>query len=245
MSTTSSFVQSAHRQYGVANEGFSQYVIERTRTCIVNVSSLRDHLRNALDGWSSSAAQQNQGEINALEHYETLLFELLGLLRRIGQQWQVYLDQLDVQAASTSYQVSSVSSGRRGRPRFDITADQIIYLHSLSFLWKKISSLLGVSRMTIYRRRVQYGLVHPAYQTLTDAQLQATVREIHSQQPTLGEVMVWGRIRARGFHVTRQRLRRAIRTTDPLHTALRWRGDLTPRHPYSVAGPNSLWHIGE
>ena len=54
-----------------------------------------------------------------------------------------------------------------------------------------------------------------------------------------------GRIRARGFHVSRQRLRRAIRTTDPLHTALRWRGDLTPRHPYSVAGPNSLWHIGK
>jgi len=33
--------------------------------------------------------------------------------------------------------------------------------------------------------------------------------------------------------------------TDPLHTALRWRGNLTPRHPYSVAGPNSLWHIGK
>ena len=81
--------------------------------------------------------------------------------------------------------------------------------------------------MTLYRRRVQYGLVHPAYQTLNDAQLQATVREIHSQQPTLGEVMVWERIRARGFYVSRQRLRRAIRITDPLHTALRWRGDLT------------------
>ena len=99
--------------------------------------------------------------------------------------------------------------------------------------------------MTIYRRHVQYGLVHPARQTLSDAELQATVREIHAQQPTLGEVMVWGRIRASGFHVTRQRLRRAIRTTDPLHIALRWRGDLTPRHPYSVAGPNSLWHIGK
>ena len=136
----SSFVQSAHRQYGVANEGFSQYVIERTRTCIANVSSLRDHLRNALDGWSNSA-QQTQEQINALQHYETLLIELLGLLRRIGQQWQVYLDQLDEQTASSSYQVPSVSSGRRGRPRFDITRDQIIYLHSLSFSWKKISSI--------------------------------------------------------------------------------------------------------
>ena len=174
-------MQSAHRQYGVANEGFSQYVIERTCTCIANISSLRDHLRNALDGWSNSAQQtprQIQEEVNSLEHYETLLIELLDLLRRIGQQWQVYLDQLDAQTATSSYQVPSVSSGRRGRPRFDITRDQIIYLHSLSFSWKKISSMLGVSRMTIYRRRVQYGLVHPARQTLSDAELQATVREI-------------------------------------------------------------------
>ena len=35
------------------------------------------------------------------------------------------------------------------------------------------------------------------------------------------------------------RLRQAIRLTDPLHTALRWRGGLTSRRPYSA-----LWHIG-
>ena len=155
-----SFVQSADRQYGAANEGFSQYVIERTRICILNVSSLRDHLRNALDGWSNNA-QQSQEESNVLECYNTLLFELLGLLRRIGQQWQVYLDQLDAHTASFSYQASSVTSGRHGRPRFEISPDQIIYLHSLSFSWKNISSMLGVSRMTMYRRCVQYGLVHP------------------------------------------------------------------------------------
>ena len=53
----SRFVQSTHRQYGAVNEGFSQYVIERTRTCILNVSSLRDHLRNALDGWNNGTQQ--------------------------------------------------------------------------------------------------------------------------------------------------------------------------------------------
>ena len=44
-----------------------QCIIERTRTCIANVSS-----------------------------------------SRIGQQWQVYLDQLDAQTTSSSYQVPSV-----------------------------------------------------------------------------------------------------------------------------------------
>lgn len=54
--------------------------------------------------------------------------------------------------------------------------------------------MLGASCVTTYGRHVQYGLTNSAHQTMTDLQLQAIVREIHSQQLTLGEVMVWGRI---------------------------------------------------
>lgn len=57
--------------------------------------------------------------------------------------------------------------------------------------------------------------------------------------------IVWGRLRSVGITVWRGRLRQAIRTIDSLHTALHWRGDLTGRRPYSVPGPNSLWHLGE
>ena len=46
-----------------------------------------------------------------------------------------------------------------------------------------------------------------------------------------------------GFKVTRARVREAMRASDPINTALRWR-EITPRQPYSVPGPNSLWHIG-
>lgn len=48
-----------------------------------------------------------------------------------------------------------------------------------------------------------------------------------------------------GYIVTRQRVRRAIRSTDPMSVALRWRGGLVYRRTYSVPGPNSLWHIGK
>ena len=77
----SGFLQSAHRQYGTANEQFSQYVIKRIRICILNVSFLRDHLSNTIDAWSNSAWQHdNQGEISVLQHYKTQLVQLLGLL---------------------------------------------------------------------------------------------------------------------------------------------------------------------
>ena len=74
---------------------------------------------------------------------------------------------------------------------------------------------------------------------LTDAEL-----EIQAESPTLGESMVAGRLRASGYKVTRERIRNTLRETDPLSVAMRWPGGLSRRHPYSVAGPNSLWHIG-
>ena len=39
-------------------------------------------------------------------------------------------------------------------------------------------------------------------------------------------------------------MRTSLRAVDPLSAALRWPGGLTVCRPYSVAGPNSLWHIG-
>ena len=43
--------------------------------------------------------------------------------------------------------------------------------------------------------------------------------------------------------MTRARLREAIRATDPIYMALRWR-EMVTRCPYSVPSPNSLWHLG-
>ena len=80
---------------------------------------------------------------------------------------------------------------------------------------------------------------------LSDSELSLIIQRIHSEHPQLGQTMVWGRLRSMGFIVTRERVRHTIRTTDPLHTALCWNGELARRQPYIVAGPNSLWHIGK
>ena len=78
----------------------------------------------------------------------------------------------------------------------------------------------------------------------TDAQLHTAVMDIKAGQPEIGEVMIMGRLRSMGYRVSRERVRQEIRQSYPLHTALRWRGGLTSRRPYSVPGPNSLWRIG-
>ena len=134
------------------------------------------------------------------------------------------------------------SEGRgRGRPRFDIGRDQLEYLSSLNFTWTAIASMLGVSRMTIYRRRREFLEMGEA---ISDANLLHLLREMRPTFPEMGEVMVLGRLRARGYRVSRDRVRRGIRQTDPLNTALRGLTGRTARRSYSVPGPNSLWHIG-
>ena len=64
------FLQSAHNQYGTANEGFSQYVIERICTCISNVSLLRNHILNAIDAWRLNTRRHSEDEIQVLVSYE-------------------------------------------------------------------------------------------------------------------------------------------------------------------------------
>ena len=80
--------------------------------------------------------------------------------------------------------------------------------------------------------------------TVTDAELTALVIQMQSESPTLGESMAAGRLRAHGYRVTRERIQNTLQDIDPLSAAQRWPGGLSRRHPYSVAGHNSLWHIG-
>ena len=90
-----------------------------------------------------------------------------------------------------SYQVPLVVFNRLGRPRFDISQEQLVYLRSLSFTWSQIAAILGVSRMTLYRRRAEFGMLMSPSQVISDEQLHSMVTEMHSFQPGLGEVMIW------------------------------------------------------
>lgn len=78
----------------------------------------------------------------------------------------------------------------------------------------------------------------------TDEQLQVRLKLMRQEYPQFGETMAMGHLRSLGFHVSRERVRNAVRVTDPINQALRWRGVLIARRPYSVPRPNSLWHIG-
>ena len=202
---------------------------------IVNVSSLISHLGANLPSTERSS------EI-AISHICTELTILLECLRCIVAEWEDYLNH-PYSGGAYSYSAPINTPLRSGRPRFDISRQQLIYLRSMSFSWVQIASLLGVSRMTIFRRRREFGLTESQRESISEDELELIIRQIKRDFPSLGQTLVWGRLRSMGYGVTRERVRVAIRSIDPINTALRWR-ETSTRRTYSVPGPNSLWHIG-
>ena len=95
------------------------------------------------------------------------------------------------------------------------------------------------------RRCIEYGLINDPNSEISDEDLISSIKLIRQDMPYSGVSMLYGSLRGRGIKVTRERIRCALRSIDPLGSALRWPIGLTKRHHYSVAGPNSLWHIGK
>ena len=74
-------------------------------------------------------------------------------LKTLWVKWQSYKEVLESgNLRRFSYEAGMEErTGRRGRPRFDISKEQLEYLASLSFTWTEIAVLPRISRMTVYR----------------------------------------------------------------------------------------------
>lgn len=210
-----------------------EHCLEHLQLAYSGIVRIRDLLRG-------SNFIQERG--STVQYYESLLNELLSCLSEVYSDLEGQFDQV-VSIPNTSYLPSIVQGGGRGRPKFDIKADQLEYLRSLSFSWTEISAMLGISRMTLYRRRIEYGMLRDG-RSIDYDELLVLLREMRVDFPDMGEIMVRGRLRALGFNVTHQKIRNAIRETDPINSALKATTGPVIRRTYNVAGPNSLWHIG-
>ena len=131
----------------------------------------------------------------------------------------------------------------RGRPKFDISREQVQHLLQLHFSCPKIASLLGVSLRTVRRRMAEYGLsVSDLYSDIGNNELDRLVNEIRSIFPNCGYRMMDGHLRQRGVRVSQARVRNAMHRVDPEGVVLRWR-ETIQRRKYRVSSPLALWHI--
>lgn len=75
--------------------------------------------------------------------------------------------------------------------------------------------------MTIYRRQEEFGMLDEQTTELSDSELIALIEELRQELAYIGQVMVMGILRSRGYRVSQERVQECIQLTDPLNTALR------------------------
>ncbi len=128
-----------------------------------------------------------------------------------------------------------------GRPKYHITAEQIEQLRETGMTWKDIALCLGVHPRTLYRRRIEYGLLD-SFTEIDNNELDDKIHEILRLTPNAGETLVRGSLRARGIFVQRWRVRERLNVIDPVGRTVRQRLPIM-RRKYHVGQANNLWHI--
>ena len=123
----SAISESAECQYGIANLSYSNW---KGLLCALTHSVV-----STLD--------------SDLQECSRNLTELIETLQRLHNRWEEYKSFLEGPAQyNTSLTTQQLG---RGRPQFQVSKSKVEYLASLSFKWTEIASILGLSRMTLYR----------------------------------------------------------------------------------------------
>ena len=145
------FLRESGRQFGNCSENFANYAIERLEIFIITVSRLKAHLENG-----AVLVQPQYHEV--VTGYKNSMESLVTYLRSLSGEWERYIASMERVSESLRYRVATRESVGRGRPPSIVAKEQLEYLCSLSFSWTDIALLLGVSRMTLYRRRQEFGM---------------------------------------------------------------------------------------
>lgn len=184
-------------------------------------------LQQALNHLSRLAASV---DVEVFHEVQTSLAQVTTVLADAERNWQPTYPAVN-------------TGGLVGRPKFEISKDQLEYLVDYDLKISDIAEALGVSRSTIKRRLREYGIAISERRTdIPDAELDCVVRNIQTEFPNAGYRRMQSQLTVRGINVSQMRVRASMQRTDPEGVAMRWLS-LTPRAVYRVSGPLALWHI--
>ena len=142
---------------------------------------------------------------------QTCLADLTLILRRTSFlrshfERHCFLLEDDVSRREHRRSAPTEHYGLQGRPRVVVTQQQLQTLHELcGFRWNDVAETLGVSDRTLQRRRHENGMRVEGreFSSLSDAELDEIVRNIHAVTPEAGLLMVQGSLRQQGLMVQR------------------------------------------
>ena len=203
--------------------------IERLLTAVLRLQTLQPNCVIGIDGW-----------VQAITNVRTALATRLDFLNVHDQDIGMNADD-DVIPAIIKPCIQ-IKTG--GRPKFIIDWEVVLAYRCIGYQWVEIAEWLGISSKTLRRRREEDNIPEPVpFATITAEELDQIVRNIIQQSAgVIGSQFMQSALRDLGLRVERRRIRESVARVDPLGNYNRW-STMIPRSVYSVAGPNSLWHM--
>lgn len=134
-----------------------------------------------------------------------------------------HFDSQILQGSNNCIVPPTLRSGTAGRPRYDLTADQINHCLDLGYNWQGISLMFGIDRRTLFRHRQRLSIPSNDYTQLSDENLTSTIRQILENTPNAGETYVRGSLRSRGFRIQQWRVGQVLQNIDPVGRSFRRR----------------------
>jgi hypothetical protein len=215
--------------------------------------TLRVHLRESLLDILGQLQNLDSGQLDSislrLEQIASHILRLCGVnlvddeIQRFVSQALHCLQGVEEFYAEIPFVAESVHSGRRGRPSFNISCEQLNYFLNYQFSVKDIACALGVSQSTIVRRMRDNGLqIRQNTNIMSDEELDGKITQVLREFPNAGYRRVMSQLVVNGLKPSQIQVRESMRRVNPQGVALRWLR-LTPRRQYRVSGPLALWHI--
>ena len=146
----SRFLCDCERNKEVANRGRAEYICEHLENTILTVRRLHSSVLDYIcDNPVCEITSDLIDQLSSLEE-QLLTVEL--------PYWQQEVDLLSLSMGESETPPTIHHNHQRGRPPFDVDTEQIIYLREIGCTWKEVSAMLGISRMTLYRKRKRAGI---------------------------------------------------------------------------------------
>ena len=111
-----------------------------------------------------------------------------------------------------------------GRPKVNISQDPVVYFRSLGFKWNYIADMFLVSRWTIPRRVVKFGMSDVlGYSNVSDDELDSFISEYRQAYCLMcRSSMVTGYLKSIFINAQQHRVTQSIARVDMIGSTTRW-----------------------
>jgi hypothetical protein len=171
------------------------------------------------------------------------LYHLLCIFHGIKKYIEEETNKLHEDEENAEMRTSSVvGTNNGGSPRYEIDEEQVMFLRSKHFTWKKIAQIFGICDLTLRRKRQEFTARTENFSDISEVDLCEVIESIRFLTPNIGQSRLLGALRCRAFTIQRWRVRHCLRKLDPVGTALRGHVAIY-RRKYNVPYPNFLCHL--